>query len=288
MARRTAALLAVALCLAAGCASIPDQDLSSATPSTADLLYSTAEYLPGLEADVHLPAGHASSGPVPVVLLVPGGGWTTADRGGLGPLAGALADAGFLAVNATYRAGAGVTFPTPVEDVLCASGFAVEVARTAGLEPGPVVVAGHSAGGHLAAVAALQGLRAAADCPHAVPTIDGLIGMAGVYDVGAFEFALVEFFGGPRSTDPETWRLGDPVGLADAWDGPAALRVLLLHGDADEVVPVDQSLTFEAALVRAGIPVRLDIVAEATHDSIYSPGAVAGPAITWIRDLSGG
>ncbi len=277
----------LALWLAAGCSSTPDADGPPGSPPAAGTSHSTGEYLPGLEADVHLPPGPVGSGPVPVVLLVPGGGWTSADRRGLEPLAATLADAGFVAVNATYRAGADVTFPSPVEDVLCASAFAVEAARSAGLDPGPLVVAGHSAGGHLAALAALEGMEPAVACPYPAPTIDGLIGLAGVYDVTAFEFALVEFFGGPPSTVPEAWRLGDPLGLVDAGQVPATLQVLLLHGDADEVVPVDQSRAFEAALVRAGIPVRLDIVADETHDSIYSPDAAAEATIAWIRDLQG-
>jgi hypothetical protein len=67
-----------------------------------DHLTATEEYLPGLAADVCLPPGRATA---PLVVIVPGGGWGSANRGGLGPLADALADAGFMAVTITYRTG---------------------------------------------------------------------------------------------------------------------------------------------------------------------------------------
>ena len=250
---------------------------------------STSVYLPGVEADVYLPSGAKVADPVPIVLLVPGGGWQTSDRSGLAPLAADLAAAGFVAVNATYRAGAdGASFPVPVQDVRCASGFAVEAARSAGIDPGPVVALGHSAGGNLAALASLEGGDLAGECPYPAPRIDGFIGLAGVYDAKPFEFALADFFGGTPSEQPTAWRDGDPVGLVDAGHAPENLQVLLLHGDADDDVPLGQSRAFESSLTRAGVPVRLEVVPGATHQTIYSAD-VAGPAaIAWIRDLAAG
>ncbi len=178
-------LLVTAVLLAAGCSSTPDAIGAAGTSLTVRAPDSTSEYLPGLEADVYLPAQQeqSPSSPVPIVLLVPGGGWLTADRTGLAPLAADLADAGFVAVNSTYRAGsAGAVFPEPVQDVACATGFAVQEARAAGLEPGPLVALGHSAGGHLAALAALEASAPAGPCPYPLPGVTGLIGLAGVYD----------------------------------------------------------------------------------------------------------
>ncbi len=284
-------LLATAVVLAAGCSSTPDAIGALGASPTVRAPDSTSEYLPGVEADVYLPARQeqSPSSPVPIVLLVPGGGWQTADRTGLAPLAADLADAGFVAVNATYRAGEqGAVFPEPVQDVVCATGFALQEARAAGLDPGPLVALGHSAGGHLAALAALQGSALSGQCPYPVPGITGLIGLAGVYDAPAFDFALVDFFGGTPEEQPEAWRRGDPVGLVDAGGAAQGLQVLLLHGDSDNDVPMDQSRAFEASLSRAGIPVALEVVSGATHQTIYSAD-VAGPAvIAWLSEVAAG
>ena len=121
-------LAVAALVLAGGCSGPPaGQGAASPAGSTTRAPDSTSEYLPGLEADVYLP-DRDKGGDAPVVLLVPGGGWQTADRTGLAPLAATLADAGFVAVNATYRAGGeAVVFPVPVQDVVCASAFAADL-----------------------------------------------------------------------------------------------------------------------------------------------------------------
>lgn len=298
--RPAAALLGAALLAAplAGCAGSPQGASASATwPGMV-----TREYLPGLAADVHVP-DLGSDEPVPVVLLVPGGGWQTADRAGLSPLAAALAGAGMLAVNATYSAGVdGAVFPEPVHDISCAAGFAVAQAESEGLTPGPLVLLGHSAGGHLAALAALDsGADSDADspgtattpgtgattggsgCPYPSAAVDGLIGLAGIYDTAPFEDALIGFFGTTRAEDPASWAAGDPITRVAAGQAPERLHVLLRHGDADDLVPVAESQAFATALQAAGIPVRLDVVQGVDHAGIYSVGVSAEPVIAWIR-----
>ncbi len=277
--------LLVALALG-GCAGTPDAPVTPAA-SGADGA-TTVEYLPGRAADVHLPSVEAGSA-VPVVLLVPGGGWLTAERDGLTPLAEELAGAGMVAVNATYRAGAdGAVFPAPVDDVRCAAAFAVAAAEDAGLVADRLVVLGHSAGGHLAALAALTPTPAdapAEPCGYPAAAPDALVGLAGVYDTAPAEFLMIDFFGVPRADDPARWAAGDPVELVRSGQVPDDLPVLLLHGDADDEVELAQSQTFEAALAQAGSDVRLDVLPGVTHATAYTAPVAAAPVIAWIEGL---
>ncbi len=243
----------------------------------------TQDYLPGRAADVYLPDS-ATRAPVVVLVLVPGGGWLTAERGGLAPLAEYLASHGMFVVNATHRAvGEGGGYPSMVQEVVCSIDFAAERARQAGLTVSQVVVLGHSSGGHLAALAALGGQRFRADCPYPPATVHGLIGLAGAYDVGKLADVAEPFFGASAAEQPQRWREGNPLTWVAQRTQAPALRVLLAHGRDDDTLPVGFTQSFAAALREAGHPVETVILPGQDHASIYSPKVIGSAVVEWVN-----
>jgi len=238
------------------------------------------EYLPGLEAYPHVPDDVDAA---PVVVMVPGGSWISADPSGYGPLAEVLAGAGIVAVPVTIRAGEdGVTYPVPVEDVLCALAAGAAASTEAGVEPTSLVLLGHSSGAHLSAVAALAPDAVRPACEDPLVEADALVGLAGPYDIRDVAGMAETLFGVPAAEDPEAWTQANPVLLADRRPD---LPVLLLHGDADGVVPVDATRAFAAALEAGGHDTTVEVVPGADHASIYS-AEVAGPRVTdWVLAL---
>lgn len=246
----------------------------------------TEEYLPGLEADLWEPAIPATG---PVVVLIPGGAWVSADRAGLAPLASALSDAGMTVVSATYRTASSDTyFPEPLHDVLCAVAYAAAVPTAAvptatGDASGPVVVVGHSAGANLAALAALTPEETGDTCPYAPAAPDALVGMAGPYDVADLSWLAVALFGVPLEDDPGLWEDGDPmVQAAHRAEVPA----FLLHGQDDLTVDVTSSSGFATALEDGGHDVTLEVVAGADHSAIYRAEVAGDRLIEWIDALT--
>lgn len=253
------------------------------TSSTAHLA-ATTDYLPGVAADVYLPVSTTRS--VPVVVLVPGGAWRTADRRGLAQLAEALSERGMFVTNATYRAAdSHVTFPTPVDDIVCAIDFAVTQAGSHGYRAGPVVVIGHSAGAQLAALAALGTSHFRGSCPYPPATVDALVGLAGPYDVTAYQQLAQPLFGATPAAAPEAWRDGDPLLWVVRPDANRSLHVLLAHGSDDDMVMPTATEQFAKALEGARYAVTLEIVDGATHASIYHASVIADRITTWVGAL---
>jgi acetyl esterase/lipase len=144
---------------------------------------------------------------------------------------------------------------------------AVAVAREAAGSR-PLTLVGHSAGGHLA-------LWAAHDEPPAL-----VVSLAGVCDLeagareGIGDDAVVHFLGAGPDQDPDRYAEASPIRRL-----PLKVAVLLIHGDADDRVPISQSRDYLAAARAAGDECELSELPSGDHFEPVDPGGRAWPIL---------
>jgi acetyl esterase/lipase len=216
-----------------------------------------------LRLDLARPRG---PGPHPLVVLIHGGGWSGGDKGAHHADMLLLAGQGYAAASVNYRLAAAPrnVFPAAVEDVRCAVRFLRSRAGEYGLDPSRVAAVGSSAGAHLAAMlgtaAGVPGLDGACPVSGPSPEVGAVVAVAGPHDIrtaGALDASqrwMVENFLGARPEDqPARALLASPAVHAH----PGAPPFLLVHGTADDVVPVRQSRSMRDTLRAAGVPATL-------------------------------
>lgn len=239
------------------------------------------EYLPGLTAQVRVPA---TQGPAPLIVMVPGGAWTTADPNVLAPLAARLTADGSTTTVLTYSTTAtGSTFPVAVDEVACGIRWSVQQASDMGYPPTRVIVLGHSAGGQIASLIAYSGDEFGGDCPYDSVELDGLIGIAGVYNTDWFTSGMSVWMGGVAPSDnPDIWRQANPILRVQDGTAPSGIRTLLIHGDADTNVPLDNTTALADALRAANMDVTATVFPGLEHMQVIEAG-IAEPSIkTWM------
>ncbi len=211
----------------------------------------------------------------PVVVMFHGGGWFGGSSLSTAPLAEYLADQGVVVFNSTYRTSSG-GFPESFDDVACAiRGARVEAADYT-TTPDEISVVGHSAGAHLASVIALAGDEFGSQCASAgSATVDAFVGLAGPYDPTLYRQVLPSFFGTRFENDPAPWEAGSAYTYLG--NNPT-IEVLLMHGGADELVPISSSQLFSDALAEAGYEVEFVEVEGAPHQALRDPNVV-GPKV---------
>lgn len=210
-------------------------------------------------------------GPWPVVVLFHGGGWMGGTVDDVARLANELAARGVVVFDASYRTlPEGGAFPSMVDDVACAIAYARAHASRYTTTHEVITAAGHSAGAHLAALATFGSFGGDCRWPLDRPA-DAFIGLAGPYDPAALGEVLTPFFGARPEENPEAWTAGTPATYAG--ERPE-VRVLLIHGDDDDLVPLSSSEDFAAALEEGGHRVELAVIEGETHGGVIEPVVV--------------
>jgi acetyl esterase/lipase len=211
-----------------------------------------------LKLDVYRPAAPAKE-PRPAIVQVHGGAWVSGSRKEQGiPLLNHLAANGWVGFNVNYRLSPYATWPDHAVDVKRAIAWVREHADEYEVDPSTIAVTGGSAGGHVCAFVALtaddQSLQPGFE--DADTSVAAAIPFYGVYDlldedtihVPLLRWVLERYvFKAFRDDHPEVFRDGSPTYRVH----PGAPPFLVIHGDADSLVPVEDARTFVERLREA-------------------------------------
>ena len=188
-----------------------------------------------------------TDGPRPVMVYIHGGAWITGkkDQQGL-PMIHALARRGWLVASVRYRLAPRHRFPAALVDVERAVRWIIGHAAELRADPGFVAVSGGSAGGHLAALAALGdevGDRIAACVPiYAAFDLTDTQKIRGYASMRPFlERAVMST---KLAADPEGWEAASPIFQVDGGAPP----FLVISGTHDVLLWREETRAFVAAL----------------------------------------
>lgn len=229
-----------------------------------------------------------SDKPAPVMIHIHGGGWRGGSKSHIpGFLARANAEGWLAVVSVEYRFTDVATHPAQVDDCARAIQFVRQNAEAWNLDTSRMGVTGGSAGGHLSAYMALQDDEARPDSgdpverqssrvafaiPFAPPTDWGLLGSI-EHDHPAYRQLLGYEPGTPaEEMSADLKKDASPVSLVSSDDPP----VMIVHGDADRIVPFEHARVLEVALKAAKVPAELVVVKGGDHSvaGANDPGAV--------------
>lgn len=219
-----------------------------------------------LFCDVFHPPGPPPSAGYPAVLLIHGGAWARGDRSQLRGYGIRLARRGFLCATAEYRLSGEAKWPAQLHDVKAALRFLHAQAERLRVDPARIAVSGNSAGGHLALM--LAATAGDSECE----------GQSGQAEGRSSCAACIAFY-------PPTKLFGDrsPIELArglfaaDVTQATARhaspieharrdfVPCLLIHGNQDDIVSPEASLSMHRALASAGARVELHMFDGAAH-----------------------
>ena len=218
-------------------------------------------------------------GPHPTLIYIHGGGWTSGGKeDGIMHIMPWL-EMGWQAVNVEYRLARVAPAPAAVEDCLCALRWVVSHAAQYGIDPARLVVAGDSAGGHLALTTGMIPASAALDrpclpptngvadaAPPPMPKVAAIVDWYGITDVTELldgknrQGYAVEWLSRTPNRE-EVARSVSPL----TYVRPGLPPVFIIHGDADPTVPYTHSVRLQSALEKVEVPNQLITVPGGRH-----------------------
>jgi len=261
-------------CCALAFASLPAASAADAARHFTDLVYATVDGKP-LALDLHLPPGVRHP---PLLIFVHGGAWTTGTRTQYPTF---LMQRGFAVASLDFRSSNDAPFPADVFDIKAGIRYLRAQAPMYGYRTDRIAIVGASSGGHLAAlvgvtngVAALEGTEG--DYRSESSSIQAIVSYFGASDLTTIlaqstpvglavrEPALRRLLGAAPDQVPELAKLASPIFHVDGKAPP----IMLLHGDQDTQMPLNQVYEMQWAYEQAGKNAQVLILHGVDHDAV--------------------
>lgn len=216
--------------------------------------------------DLYLPVGN---GPHPVIIIIHGGGWIFGSRSEGYWLGKALSEEGYAAVSIDYTFSNVSEFPAQIEDCISALRW-IEANREKYRFSNATGVIGASAGGHLAALlgATEPEIDAVVDIagPSDLLSINSDCSNAGLAQCQDLAFLVHELLECNPDECQENAMMASPSRRVSGTSSP----MLIIHGDQDQIVPIEQARRLSKALSDFGVESRLVILKGQGHEVNFS------------------
>jgi acetyl esterase/lipase len=235
---------------------LPSREISPTVEVKKDIDYTDGQSADANKhkLDLYLPKGKTAA---PVFFFIHGGAWRSGDRFQYLPLGNRFAREGILTVVPSYRLAPKYPHPAQIEDASAAFAWTVQHVSEYGGDTNRIYVGGHSAGGHLAALLALDEryLKAHRLSPN---SIRGTIALSGVFNLAEGD-AQASVFG----TNKQSRLDASPLFHVKKPAPP----FLISYCQWDYPTLPAQARAFQAALRKAGVTAELLFVAHESHIS---------------------
>ena len=216
-----------------------------------------------LTLDLYLPTNLSTNATMPPLLIwIHGGAWRRGSKKGVNTH---LVEHGYALASLDFRSSEVAPFPAQIHDIKAAIRFLRARHSEFGIQADKIVILGSSAGGHLAALVGVSNGHGELEGEvgsHLDQSSD-VQGIVSFYGASNLETILVQstphglrvrvpalelLLGSVPEKNPTLARLASPVAHVDEKDPP----LLLIHGDQDSQMPVNQSLELQAVYEEIG------------------------------------
>lgn len=253
--------------------------------------------------DIYLPAVRKPA--YPAVIEIYGSAWFSDNSKGvdLPSLGKALLDAGFAVIMPNHRSSGDAKFPAQIQDIKAVVRFVRANAEKYQIDTSFIGITGYSSGGHLAALAGTSGGVKRYTVDSVTEYIEGDVGQYLSYNssvdavvdwFGPTDFLVMNscgsqldhnaanspessLIGGPIQQNKDKCELANPVTYIDSSDPP----FLIIHGDADPLVPPCESEMLFNALQKAKVPSQFILVPGGQH----GPGVLTDKYFKMMTDF---
>jgi acetyl esterase/lipase len=228
--------------------------------------------------DVYFPE---VGGPWPALVYVHGGSWIHGDKSEAAMFAHGMTAQGYVVISINYRLYPTGRYPAMIQDVKCAIRSLRANAGDYHLDPNRIGAMGASAGGHLASLVGTSDPNPVWDVGEHLDQssrVQAIVAMAPVIDLTRhFPNADIELMRNVGFGEDNIVQ-ASPITHVTPDDPP----FLLIHGDRDELVPVEQSQLMYDRLVQTGVPAQLVIIKNGGH----SMSAVNGSSTPTLGEIN--